>query len=110
MVRVEATGRSVTSEIETGIAPHLGEPRSDEQRAPGQVGLATSAGLEGDPRAGVGDDCAVMNGEDFVRGLADAVPGIDLAEEYDYAAYSKPGEDAWATTIALADAVTWMES
>src|SRR3954471_4036692 len=55
----------------------------------------------------------VMNGEQFVRGLADAVPevfaGVDLAEEYDYAEYSAPDEDAWPRTIALADAVKWME-
>lgn len=55
-----------------------------------------------------------MNGEHFVRGLADAVPeafaGIAVAAEYDYAAHEQPGEDAWARTIALADAVTWMEA
>jgi|tagenome__1003787_1003787.scaffolds.fasta_scaffold20972830_4 hypothetical protein len=59
------------------------------------------------------DDRAVMNGEQFVRGLADAVPevfaDVDLADEYDYADYSAPDEDAWAKTIALADAVEWME-
>ena len=56
----------------------------------------------------------MISGEQFVRGLANAVPevfaGIDLAEEYGYAAYSAADEDAWARTIALADAVKWMEA
>ena len=54
-----------------------------------------------------------LNAEQFVRGLADAVPevfaGIDLAEKYGYVEYSAPDEDAWARTIALADAVKWIE-
>jgi hypothetical protein len=62
-----------------------------------------------------------MNGERFVRRLADALPeafaSVDLVDEYDQAewttpeelARTQPHEDAWARTIALADAVQWIE-
>jgi len=60
-------------------------------------------------------------GERFVRGLAAAVPeafaDVDLAGEYDHTVWTSvdettsPGgpDDAWARTIALADAVRWIE-
>src|SRR4051812_36462232 len=71
------------------------------------------AGCWLDRRPESGELGPVMNGEQFVRGLADAVPevfaGVDLAEEYDYAEYSAPDEDAWARTIALADVMRWLE-
>ena len=59
----------------------------------------------------------VGSGEEFVRGLAEAVPevfaGVDLADEYDLSEWadepSGPDDDGWAQTIALADAVQWIE-
>ena len=62
-----------------------------------------------------------MNGERFVRGLADALPeafaGVDLVEKYDHTRWATaeelaqvpPGDDAWARTTALANAVRWIE-
>jgi hypothetical protein len=59
----------------------------------------------------------VGSGEEFVRGLAEAVPevfaGVDLADEYDLSEWADepagPDDDGWAQTIALADAVQWVE-
>jgi hypothetical protein len=65
---------------------------------------------------------SMKGGERFVRGLADAVPeaftGVDLADKYDQAEWTTAVElsrmgrddDAWARIIALADAVSWIES
>jgi hypothetical protein len=55
----------------------------------------------------------MTDGERFVRGLAAALPeafaGRDLSDAYDYSAESASDEDPWAMTIALADAVRWLE-
>lgn len=60
-------------------------------------------------------------GEVFVRRLAKALPeayvGVDLPDAYDFAddmtprdRQRYPDDDGWATTIALADAMRWLET
>jgi hypothetical protein len=55
----------------------------------------------------------MTEGERFIRGLAAALPeafgDVDLDAEYNYAAETAAGEDPWVSTIALADAVKWIE-
>jgi hypothetical protein len=57
---------------------------------------------------------AMTEGESFVRGLAAAIPeafaGADLDETYNYAEYTAADDDPWVKTIALADAVEWIEA
>ena len=55
----------------------------------------------------------MTEGERFIRGLATALPeafgDIDLDAQYDYSAETAAGEDPWVRSIALADAVKWIE-
>ena len=55
----------------------------------------------------------MTEGERFIRGLAAALPeafgDVDLDAEYNYVAETAAGEDPWVSTIALADAVKWIE-
>jgi hypothetical protein len=55
----------------------------------------------------------MTDGERFIRGLAAALPEAfgdsDLDAQYNYAAETSAGEDPWVCSIALADAVKWIE-
>jgi hypothetical protein len=55
----------------------------------------------------------MIDGERFIRGLAAALPeafaDTDLDAEYNYSAETAAGEDPWVRSIALADAVKWIE-
>jgi hypothetical protein len=55
----------------------------------------------------------MTEGERFIRGLAAALPeafgDTDLDAKYNYAAETAAGEDPWVRSIALADAVQWIE-
>lgn len=54
----------------------------------------------------------MTEGKRFVCGLVAAVPeafGEDREAAYDYTPLSAEGDDPWARTIALDDAVVWIE-
>jgi hypothetical protein len=55
----------------------------------------------------------MTEGERFIRGLAAALPeafgDTDLDAEYNYSLETAAGEDPWVRSIALADAVEWIE-
>jgi hypothetical protein len=55
----------------------------------------------------------MTEGERFIRGLAAALPeafgDTDLDSEYNYSLETAPGDDPWVYSIALADAVEWIE-
>jgi hypothetical protein len=55
----------------------------------------------------------MTEGERFIRGLAAALPeafaDADLGAEYNYSLETAAGDDPWVRSIALADAVEWIE-